>query len=542
MLNKNRLLNFLFFIFITNISFSQQTVGNFLNTPESFNGYTLFGNNEITYLIDNCGFKVNEWESDYDPGLAMYLLENGNLLRTAKVNGSFNAGGLGGRFELFDWEGNLLWNWEYKSSDFHAHHDIAPLQNGNFLAIAWEKHSSSEAQSLGRISSGEVWSEKIIEVEMIGTNQANIVWEWQLWNHLIQNTDASKPNFGNIAEHPELIDINYIDETEENEKDWIHLNSIDFNESLDQIVISSRNFSEIWIIDHSTTTAQAASHSGGNSGKGGDILYRFGNPQTYKRGTVSDHKFFKQHDANWIKEGAPNAGKLMVFNNQNLPNSSSIEIWSPPLNGFNYEISASEPFPPNSVDFEFSEAGFYSEIMSSAAVLPNGNILICEGKEGHIFEINEELETVWEYINPVNKNGFPAIQGGTPQFNDLFRCTRYSPDFEGFIGKDLTPTVQVETLPWNLDCEIYENEVAVFEIDFESKIKILGNPFSEKLVVQSDFENEILEGRVFDVLGNVLKKVEILAGVNVIEFSGLESGVYFLEIEENLQIFKIINL
>ncbi|GIR57077.1 MAG: hypothetical protein CM15mP64_4890 [Candidatus Neomarinimicrobiota bacterium] len=35
--------------------------------------------------------------------------------------------------------------------------------------------------------------------------------------------------------------------------DWKHLNSIDYNEDLDQIIISSRHHDEIYIIDHSTT-------------------------------------------------------------------------------------------------------------------------------------------------------------------------------------------------------------------------------------------------------------------------------------------------
>ena len=58
--------------------------------------------------------------------------------------------------------------------------------------------------------------------------------------------------------------------------------------TLDQIVLSNHNLSEIWIIDHSTTTLEAASHSGGNSGKGGDLLYRWGNPQAYDQGTGAD--------------------------------------------------------------------------------------------------------------------------------------------------------------------------------------------------------------------------------------------------------------
>ena len=104
-------------------------------------------------------------------------------------------------------------------------------------------------------------------------------------DHLIQDFDASKANYGEVAEHPELIDLNFrLSETTNyrDPSDWIHSNGIDYNPELDQIVLSPSNFSEVWIIDHSTTRTEAAGSNGGNSGKGGDLLYRWGNPRAYR--------------------------------------------------------------------------------------------------------------------------------------------------------------------------------------------------------------------------------------------------------------------
>ena len=159
-------------------------------------------------------------------------------------------------------------------------------------------------------------SEQIIEVQPnLVTGEATVVWEWRAWDHLIQDADAAKPDFGVISEHPERIDINFLEHTS---NDWLHFNAVDYNEELDQIIISVHRFSEFWIIDHSTTTAEAAESTGGVYGKGGDLLYRWGNPLSYDQGTVDDQKLFRQHNTHWIPDPLADAGKIILFNNLSL--------------------------------------------------------------------------------------------------------------------------------------------------------------------------------------------------------------------------------
>ena len=158
----------------------------------------------------------------------------------------------------------------------------------------------------------------IIEVQPTGQTSGDIIWEWHAWDHLIQNYDSSKANYGVVGDHPELIDINF-GEFYLSTDDWMHTNSIDYNPQFDQILISVHNFDEIWVIDHSTTTEEAAGHSGGNSGKGGDLLYRWGNPESYDAGTASDQKLFGQHDTQWIKPDYPGAGHISYLQQRVKP-------------------------------------------------------------------------------------------------------------------------------------------------------------------------------------------------------------------------------
>ena len=249
-------------------------------------GYTLFAPlpSTTTYLIDVCGRQVHSWVGTAQPGNSVYLLENGDLLRTEKVAGSaFNQGGTGGRILRISWDGTITWQYEYATNLYRQHHDVELLPNGNIAMIAWQKKTQAEAIAAGRdpdmLQDGELWVDSIIEIAPEGTSGGTIVWEWHLWDHLVQNEFADKANYGSVADNPQLVDLNFGGPR----ADWNHVNGIDYNAELDQFIISVHNFGEIWVIDHDITSAEAA-------GPAGDILYRWGNPAAYGAGAMSDQQ------------------------------------------------------------------------------------------------------------------------------------------------------------------------------------------------------------------------------------------------------------
>ena len=527
-----------------------QTVGLFLNDSSAFNGYTFFAPASYTntYLINNEGLLVNSWEGTYTPALSAYLLENGNLLRTATIsNPIFGGGGSGGLIQEFEWEGQLVWEFEYSTNLYYQHHDIEKLPNGNVLIVAWEYKSVEEAVTAGRdpstLPQDMLWPDHIVEVQPDGSTGGNIVWEWHVWDHLIQDFDSTVLNYGVVSEHPELIDINYIGTTQGGDRaDWNHINAVAYNEEFDQIILSVHNFSEIWVIDHSTTTAEASGHTGGNSGMGGDLLYRWGNPLTYDRGTVSDQKLFAQHDAHWIETGLPGEGNILIFNNGRFRpggNYSTIDEIIPPvdLNG-NYTLIPDSTYGPDSLFWTYAApvpTDFFAANISGSQRQPNGNTLICDGPAGKFFEVTNEGEIVWLYINPVIATG-PMTQGDPipPQQNRVFRAYRYAPDYPGFIGKDLTPGDPIEIIISGIE----EGSNDLIPADF-SMSQNFPNPFNPSTKIEFAIpKSEFVNLTVYNVLGKIVTTLvneQKQAGNYEIHFDGSEipSGVYFYRLTTN---------
>lgn len=342
------------------------------------------------FLMEKDGTIYHEWNLTNELGNDAYLEDDGKLLALLKTdNDQILFGGSGGQIQLINPDNTIDWQFVYSTEDYNLHHDIERLPNGNIIALVWEKKISEEAQEKGFEGSQDVFIESVIEINP-GTNE--IVWKWSSWDHLVQDSDSSKLNFMSLEENPQLIDINYNSTSDTSiDGDIMHANSIEYDIHNDLIYISVNYYSEVWVIDHSTTTSQAMTSTGGNYNKGGDLVYRFGNPSTYD--SNEERIFFNNHFCNIIKEGLPGEGNIMVFmNGGDLLQSSVFELELPSVLDINEQPT---------INWFYENADLYFGRVSGALRLSNGNTLIAEGDFGY-WEVTEEKEVVWKY----NKPGF----------------------------------------------------------------------------------------------------------------------------------------
>ncbi len=532
-------------LFALSQGYAQQTTGLFQYDWQAEDGYVLWspliaGHN--IYLMNNCGEIVHTWNSpNTTPANSLYLLEDGTLLYPAKADSAqshpINGGGAGERIRKVDWDGNVLWDFIYYDGEKRLHHDIEPLPNGNVLAIVWELVDSVASVAAGRnpekLSSSVLWNERIIEVEPTGPNSGNIVWEWNLWDHLVQDFDPTRDNYGVVADHPELLDINWLNTfiADSSRDDFVHLNSVAYNAELDQIVLSSQVHSEIWIIDHSTTTEEATGHTGGTYGKGGDILYRYGNPQVYDRGSAADQMLWRQHDAHWIPEGMPDAGAIMIFNNGlDRPTAfSEIDVIAPPVDapGF-YTIGMGEAYGPSDKVWNYRAddlTSFFSFFISGAERLPSGNTLICSGQTGRLFEVNYDGDIVWEYVSPAGQwsilgsfDPVPITPGGFPE-NVVFRAERYPTDHPAFTGHDLSTGQHLEADPVIANCVVGIGETT----EDAGPISVYPNPTDGMVTIAAAAGAQV---RIIDMTGRTVMVRTMISKHIDIDLSAQPKGIY----------------
>ena len=417
------------------------------HTTQALEGYTLVAPqiDSKVYLIDNAGQVVHEWEVGSRSREA-HLRDNGNIMvvQSAHADIDFSLFDLGyapdGAIAEYSWDGELLWKRAFLGSLQHQHHGIDILPNGNVLALLWDFHPIDEAYAMGldpafveAVYGGDDYflPDLVVEIE---SGSGDIVWTWDAFDHLIQNFDSSLPNYGQPADNPQRIDINYHQYAVKNlaldwsagQADWMHSNAVNYNPQLNQIALSVLRFDELWIFKRSDSTEAAA-------GPDGDLIYRWGNPFTSGRGDIdADRKLFQQHDVQWIDPGLPGAGNMLVYNNRNNvvredevaadEYSSILELRLPLREDGSYDWSAEVE-----IVWEYDQ-DFYSRIISGVQRLPNGNTLITEGTGGRLIEVTPAGEVAWEFVNPVNENN-----------NWLFRTRKYAADHPGLAGRELVP-------------------------------------------------------------------------------------------------------
>jgi hypothetical protein len=312
-------------------------------TPAASPGYTLVALEQSTwtYLVDRRGREVHRWASAAPPGQSTELLPSGLLLRAEElhVDGAFPGGkGRGGVVEELTWSGRSAWRFQYASPEHQLHRDVEDLPNGNVLMIAREHKSVAEAVAAGRdptlLSGGALWPDHVIEVD---PHTDRIVWRWHVWDHLVQDFDPGKANYGDPSDHPGRIDVNYT-KGGHGGADWNHTNSVAYDAERDEIVLSVRQFSEIRVIDHSTTTEEAR-------GPAGDLKFRWGNPATHDKGSDADETLFFQHDARWTTD-ATGAPAFTVFDHgaPKVRQYSTVDLVVPTLVDGDYVLDAQGRF------------------------------------------------------------------------------------------------------------------------------------------------------------------------------------------------------
>jgi hypothetical protein len=518
----------IFFLFFTHAA-SQNPNGIKLNTNEAFDGYTLIQNDVNTYLINNCGEILKTWEDFNYATFHPKLIENGSLVFIGDNS-----------VVEVKWDGSMK-EVSHGEEGLNLRYELVVLPNGNYLCVGRRDLFRIGFRNIGYAIPGTDPSEIDVVVEL-DKDTGEIVWEWNIKDHVIQERDPAVTNYGILSEHPELLNLDAISTFDWNFQESFMINGMDYNAELDLIVLSVRKLSEIIIIDHSTTTEEAAGHTGGNHGKGGDILYRWGNPENYRSGTPDDRQLYFQHNPNWIDEG-PHAGKLIIYDNGlSRPGTgyggsySTVPIISLPIDSdgkfVKEEFIAFEPMEPDVVFDGRNDAGrFYSGYTSGAAILPNDNIFITQGSRNALIELNPQGEKVWEYI---------VFRGGY-----IFRAEKYPKDYPGFDRLTLTPQGTIENPPSDYDCELLFSNTEKIELE-NIFVNVRNNPSNSPEVNIKNLERVNIQYTIHNLFGQKLIDVED-NGVDIIfDISNLPVSSYILIVRDldskGQKAFKIVKL
>ena len=420
-------------------------------------GYTLICNynDTFTYLVDMLGRVVHKWA--LPDGMQIWanymLLENGHLIRAIlERDPGIDKGGPCSIIQEVDWDNNLVWEYRAEKDYFRVNRDMRVLPNGNVLYISFGRRTREEALAKGRLEKHLVNCKEIYPIGLVEVNrEKEVVWHWSFWDRFVSATT------GDITD-PGLLDINATFFT--HEADTIECNAFDYDPVTDRILVNSAQTSEVYVIDHATVDyADPEKGIAAAAGAAGNFIARMGNPANYGAGqpgnchrikvhkgfgpvcadrlydlekppTNGDRTLFQQHGPGWIPrgQGLRGEGNILVFNNglfREPEDYTTVEEYDPDTGKIVWAFAGREKY------------ALKSWLMGGAQRLSNGNTLVCGGQHGHLYEVTETGDVVWEYIIPLSREGIKQQVKG--ENITIYNVRRYSSDYPGLSGRDLTP-------------------------------------------------------------------------------------------------------
>lgn len=428
-------------------------MGTTIYDPEkAWSGYTVMPVVGVgTVLIDMNGNVVKTWRNLQ--GFPNKLLPGGQVFGSLGMRDSQYAYQDMTDLVQVDWDGNVVWKFNKKEQVndggkeqwvARQHHDYQREGNPVGYYVPGMECKTTEGNTLllchedlhnKRISDKRLLDDCFIEVDWEG----NIVWEWHVnkhFNELGFSEAAKNVLFRNPNNHP----------NGGGQADWMHINSMsllgpnkwydagDERFHPDNIIWDAREANILAIISKET----------------GKIVWKIGPDFTETKELRAMGQIIGQHHVHMIPQGLPGEGNILIFDNggwagYGFPDRMSKDGTKTDKRDHSRILE----IDPTTLQVVWEYTGFamggtgmsnlvantkfYSQLVSSAQRLPNGNTMITEGCCCRLFEVTADKEVVWEYYAPFDFNN-PFI----------YRAYRYPYNYVPQLPvPEVTPVVQL---------------------------------------------------------------------------------------------------
>jgi len=407
---------------------------------KAYSGYTLFSaDNFGAFLIDMRGNVVRQWKNVGVVDHPVKMLPGGHIMGATGNRGRIIGDEDSNDLAIADWDDNILW----RHPKAGMHHDFEREGNPVGYYVPGLEPSVDKGKTL--ILSNKVVRKRSItdkplldDIIYIVDEQGKVVWEWLASDHI------DEMGFSIEARNTMYRYPNYVMSRTAGKVggDWIHVNTASWigpNKWYDQgderfhpenIIYDGRQTNTTGIIDHKT----------------GKIVWHLGPDFESTKELRDIGCTVGLHHAHVIPRGLPGEGNILIFDNGGFAGFGAPNPTAPfGMNNARRDYSRVIEIDPIEMkivwEYNANKAGsrdlakFYSDYVSSAQRLPNGNTLITEGAFGRLFEVTPEYETVWEYISPYYQE--------KENYNMVYRAYRvpydYVPQLKVLVEEEIIP-------------------------------------------------------------------------------------------------------